>query len=509
MKQFFIVISLLSITCLTSGVYIQNPQQDSRFGLHDSVPVFQWNQLDETGNKGWLEFSVEEAFSDFVRIPIEGEEYDLGKIISLKEWKDLSFVVFWRITDASGSSEVRKLTKTRLVTPRVQFPLDARYDSRSDDEPYLIWEPISGATGYRLVFSVDPDFTEMVSMDIQGTSLDFSIEVPADVWSGFSGMFFFRVWALDEMGRDGPYYGQFRISKTLNGPPSVGRPAGQRFQARADFPGFVWGHVDGAVKYHLQIAHNGEWDLRSRSFESIQNALNLGDVMDREEWEMMWGVYRWRVCIEESSGALSPWSQTEIFTKHGARVIAGLGDSITTGGVCVPNSWLDNMEYRLNQSIGMVTILNRSIGGTKAIWGEEVIESVIRETMPEFILILFGANDAVDPGNCDPPYGCDVAGHLREMIRISRMYGVIPIISTVLPVNPEGWHSYHQFRVDSYNEEIRQMAEEEQVDLVDTNAAAWSYGYLPDLFCDWGHPNAIGTDLIAREFFEVLMTYDL
>jgi lysophospholipase L1-like esterase len=94
------------------------------------------------------------------------------------------------------------------------------------------------------------------------------------------------------------------------------------------------------------------------------------------------------------------------------------------------------------------------------------------------------------------------------MVYTSRMFGTIPIIATILPVNPDGPFAYNQFRVDMYNDEIRAMAQAEQVHLVDLNALAWAYGDISALFCDWGHPNEIGTDLIADAFYDAVKSYD-
>jgi lysophospholipase L1-like esterase len=500
------MISLIFTAVSAGAVELTGPENDARFGRRDTVPVFTWQNTDGQDLTYCFELSLDADFSTSALFYVQESRFDLGHYLTETEWAYLAFRAYWRVSINQVQSEIRMFTKTSLVPPRVHFDFDARY-GYSESAPMIPWDSVDGAGGYVIEFASDPSFAHGVRVPWETPRLDLSSEIPADVWRTCSCYVYFRVWATDFSGLDGPHYQIFKLSKTVTPPPGIGQPSGRYFGAREDFPEFVWGGHPDFSFYHIQIARDGRWERDPLTYETMGNQLNLGDVMAREEWELMWGSYGWRVAGIERSGAATPWSESTNISKCGGSVITALGDSITTGGVCVPESWVDGMEYSLEQQFGDIVLFNASVGGTKSKWGEEVIEPVLGYSLPEFILLLFGANDSVDPGNCEPPYGCDVAGHLRNMVYSAREFGTVPIISTVLPVNPEGAHNYHQFRVDLYNEEILAMAEEENVHLVDLNAVMWSIGDLPALYCDWGHPNELGNALIAEEFQYAISEY--
>lgn len=138
----------------------------------------------------------------------------------------------------------------------------------------------------------------------------------------------------------------------------------------------------------------------------------------------------------------------------------------------------------------------------KSKWGAENINSRLRVCNPQYVLIMFGTNDSVDPGNCDPPMYCDVGGHLAEMVSIARDRGTIPIVSTIIPVNPEGHFAVAQHEIDANNQDIIEMTIQMGVELVDLDLMFKEYGHLPDLFCDWGHPNEDGYHIMAQGFYD-------
>ena len=503
MKRFVSIVFLLFITTAMSAGILISPEDDARFGRHESVPVFTW--MAQAGATEYnVEFSPDQWFTTYGEVIVTDAQLDLNQYISNEEWRDLAFCIYWRVSGNFGTSEIRFLTKSAISAPRVDQPQDARFDA--DDPPAVIqWDSIPGSSGYRLEIASDHYFSNSVTVDWGIPSLDFSTMMSSAEWSSLSTYFYYRVWAVDCNGLDGPYYKFFRFSKSVLPQPLIGQPAGVHYGARDTSPVFMWENIPGAASYLIQIALRGMWDGETLIYETTDHSLRLEDVMAVEEWQSMYGAYRWRVAVVEPSGAWTPWSWDNLFYKCGRHVITTLGDSITTGNVCIPESWVDIMEDRLRPQFNDILVFNASVGGTKAIWGAEVIRGVLESTLPEYMLMLFGANDSVDPGNCNPPYGCNVAGHLRTMVHISREYGTVPVIGTVLPVNPEGAHAYHQFRVDIYNDEIRAMAQEENVHIVDLNAAAWAYGDITRLYCDWGHPNGLGTALIANEFYEAMI----
>jgi len=248
------------------------------------------------------------------------------------------------------------------------------------------------------------------------------------------------------------------------------------------------------------------WELDVALFD-LADALSL----DLAEWHYWYASFYWMVGSYDSEGRPGPFSQPFHLTKIGYRRVCAFGDSITVGKH-YPNGYLNLLETKLRQGWDNLTTTNQAVDGTKSEWGAEKINQILDLTCPQYILILFGANDTVDSGSCDIPHDCDVDGNLRIMIEAARAKGSIPLISTVLPMNPEGDFANEQDQVDLHNETIFQMAADIGAPVVDLNSMFWAYpGDMSELYGyngeDWGHPNLLGYQIMADGFYQAVLAH--
>ena len=172
-------------------------------------------------------------------------------------------------------------------------------------------------------------------------------------------------------------------------------------------------------------------------------------------------------------------------------VILCLGDSITEGYRC------HGLPYpsRLANLTGK-TVKNYGKGGKKSGYGVSIAESAILAEGPGTVCIQFGANDAIHNVNASV-----VKENLRKIIRTCRKYKATPIIAT--PTPQTGSHARFNSNVSAIAKQVRALAREENVRLVDLNAAFGSGGkYLNP--ADGLHLSDAGGDLMARKFYEAI-----
>ncbi|MBR4611692.1 MAG: hypothetical protein IKO40_03160, partial [Kiritimatiellae bacterium] len=172
-------------------------------------------------------------------------------------------------------------------------------------------------------------------------------------------------------------------------------------------------------------------------------------------------------------------------------VILCLGDSITEGYACSGSPY----PARLARMSGC-TVINRGVGGTKSKDGLRTAEQNILDARAATVCIQFGANDAIhhiDPGTTKE--------NLRAIIRLCKKYDCRPLLAT--PTHQSGSHERFNDGVNRIVRAVRDLAREENVTLVDLNAAFHgSDRYLnPN---DGLHLSDVGGDLMARMFCQAL-----
>lgn len=175
--------------------------------------------------------------------------------------------------------------------------------------------------------------------------------------------------------------------------------------------------------------------------------------------------------------------------------VVAFGDSITRGyaGVQPYPAKLAGMVSSCH------TVVNSGVSGERTGTGINRINTVLSNQKPQFILIMEGANDAfwgVSPAT--------VKFNLGLMVDRARAKGARPILSTITPNtrNPGVTASIP----NAYNPQIKTLASQKSVTLVDNYAALapnWANLSLEGL-----HPNDAGSQLIAQRFSAALSCSD-
>ena len=91
---------------------------------------------------------------------------------------------------------------------------------------------------------------------------------------------------------------------------------------------------------------------------------------------------------------------------------------------------------------------------------------------------------------------------MRELIHNVKDFGSLPVLSTIIPVNPNLQPAARNDWVRAQNGFLKDLARAEGIPLADPAKLFFAQSNLASLFSDGVHPNDAGYDLIAQAFFE-------
>ena len=170
-------------------------------------------------------------------------------------------------------------------------------------------------------------------------------------------------------------------------------------------------------------------------------------------------------------------------------VVLCLGDSITEGYRCIGLPYPSRLANMSGKSVR-----NYGKGGKLASYGAGIAEQALQKENPGIVCILFGANDAIHHVSAS-----ETKENLRKIIRLCKKYNAKPIIAT--PTPQIGSHERFNSGVKAIASQVRSLAREENVTLVDLNSAFGSgKSYLNP--ADGLHLSDAGGNLMAREFYK-------
>lgn len=172
------------------------------------------------------------------------------------------------------------------------------------------------------------------------------------------------------------------------------------------------------------------------------------------------------------------------FGDNNPNLVVAMGDSITAGGYSGGAPW----PSRFAEMVGK-TVINRGISGANSIDGSGRINSVLRQTKPGYVIIWYGANDAIQGISLDATERA-----LNAMVDAAKANKSIPVIANVMPM--AGGRSIFNGRVESINDRIK------SIDAKKVN----TYGVVnsdPSLYLvDGLHLSDLGENAIALEFLD-------
>lgn len=183
------------------------------------------------------------------------------------------------------------------------------------------------------------------------------------------------------------------------------------------------------------------------------------------------------------------------------------GDSITESlGATLRQGWPILLERQLRAAWGEASVIADGVGASASDAGVNRLPESLAETRPAYTLVLYGTNDW---SRCAflAPEACPTVARLREMIRIARGAGSLPVVGTIVPVDPSATAprvADRNYWVKIQNELIRPMVIEEGAVLADAWTAFGPESQWPSLFFDFLHPNDEGHERIATAFAQAI-----
>ena len=180
------------------------------------------------------------------------------------------------------------------------------------------------------------------------------------------------------------------------------------------------------------------------------------------------------------------------FGPNNPNLYVALGDSITAG------SGLTN--FSACYSVKLAGMLNKTVmnAGYPGANSSEILDNcynILDDNKPGYMLILAGVNDLI------MGYGDELpAVNIRIMVQACKDNKTIPVIATLTPVF--GSYARLSSGVERLNDQIRQIASDLNVPLVDLNSAFGEN--LIYMQTDGLHPNETGNALMAVTFYDVV-----
>ena len=211
------------------------------------------------------------------------------------------------------------------------------------------------------------------------------------------------------------------------------------------------------------------------------------------------------VTVPQSTGLLIPLT-LPIGTNR-PNVYMGFGDSITIGeGSADGRGYRSRLEDRLAGFFGRGAVVSEGVDATRSKAGADRIDDSLHRVRPAYTLILYGTNDFnVLDCKVNPP--CFTIDSLRDMILSARGSQSLPVLSTIIPANPNAALQPDRNQwVAAQNVRIRALAKEMSVPLADPEPLFLKDPNFDRLYADHVHPNNAGYDLLADAFFAAILT---
>lgn len=264
------------------------------------------------------------------------------------------------------------------------------------------------------------------------------------------------------------------------------------------YPVYSYAGNPGAARYEVEVTDrypenpDGTAPSKYRVFSKTTTLSNVYDDNPRI------GTFYWRVRgMDENGNPLGIWSLPEkVRTNPEEHFEVGIfGDSITQGGGHLYHSPAD-MAYSYVTYLDFPAVNMGRSGDTT----EMMEDRFDRDVLPfhvKYLLIMGGINDlrmGADPQK--------VIGHLEAIRKKCEEHHIVPILLTIVPINPENIQKYYgdvtysgwKESVDTVNSWIRTQPH------IDTAAPFADYSVMPgELAMDGIHGDWNAKQMIAGE----------
>jgi len=176
------------------------------------------------------------------------------------------------------------------------------------------------------------------------------------------------------------------------------------------------------------------------------------------------------------------------FGENTPDLVLAMGDSITAGGYSGGAPW----PARFGGMVGK-SVINDGIPGASSPVGAARANSLIVSQKPGFVIIFYGANDAITGVSADI-----FENSIRAMVEAAQNNQAIPVLATILQM--DGGRAIYNGRVDRLNARIRDVASQLKVKVVDVSKAVRRDPAL--YLADGLHLSDEGELLVAMRFMD-------
>ena len=198
------------------------------------------------------------------------------------------------------------------------------------------------------------------------------------------------------------------------------------------FPVYSYTGNPGAVKYEVEVMRQYPENLSGHAPSKYRVYANVTELTDLYDEMPRIGTFYWRVRGMDANGIpVGEWSiPQEIRTPAERWEVAIFGDSISHGGGHLSFSPAD-MAYSYASYLDFPSI-NLSESGNTSEMMTDRFERDVLPFHPKYLLIMGGTNSL--RGGVP---AASVISDLKEMQEKARENGIIPILLTLPPINPE------------------------------------------------------------------------
>ncbi len=400
-----------------------------------------------------------------------------------------------------------------ISAPKLLKPeKDSRFGIDSEPVKFL-WSYVYLANKYYIEFDLSDSFENPVGgLFVDSNMLDLSELITQEQWAPINLTIYWRVYAIDRFGDWSEPSEIFWFHKTTIEPPTLQEPIdGAILPPDSRFVTMQWLTVPNAKYYEIQFLGDDKGKNIYGSFYWDYSRYDSWNNIDQSLFLYSYFTVYWRVSAIDEMNRKGPWSEIWQFTKLGFRRFLAYGDSITGG---YGSSSFDDgfggyppiLLEMLKNMDNNVTVISDWFSGGKAEHGAWYAEDIFLEHLPSVVIINFGIVDIVDPGNCSEPFNCKTIENLDSIAQTALSLNITPILTTLIPLNPEGERAFLQPKVIELNEKIRELAQENNYELVDLEQIFYEEGgdNLSELYFDWVHPNDEGYRIIAEAIYTLI-----
>jgi len=185
--------------------------------------------------------------------------------------------------------------------------------------------------------------------------------------------------------------------------------------------------------------------------------------------------------------------------------IGGGGGAVSSRQVVVPSAAYPTILAKLLQArytaqADNIIVANYGLGGEKAVNARARFIAALNTVRPDAVLLMEGTNDI---GLGENGAASGAASEIRNMAAEARLRGMRVFIATVAPGRPGGTKTIPDVLLVDYANRMRAVAGSEGAVMVDIYQALRTdvFRYIG---VDGVHPNEVGYDRIAQEFFNAI-----